>query len=93
VIHAAAAVRVEEPSKLAAVLRAMGHRVAVSSIPKLLVELRHGRQIDRKTKEGSHCKRHPPANRLMITADGLKWCSCPAMEDQAASQHAPGISK
>ena len=41
-------------AKLAAALRAMGHQVGTSSIPKLLVELKYRRQVNRKTKEGSH---------------------------------------
>jgi hypothetical protein len=43
-------------AKLAAALCAMGHQVATSSIPKLLDELKYRRQVNRKTKEGSH---HP----------------------------------
>ncbi len=41
--------------KLATALRAMGHRVSSSSIPKLLGELRYCRHFNRKTKEsGKH---------------------------------------
>ena len=43
-------------AKLSAALRAMGHQIGTSSIPKLLVELKYRRQVNRKTKEGSH---HP----------------------------------
>ncbi len=43
-------------AKLAAALCTMGHQVATSSIPKLLDELKYRRQVNRKTKEGSH---HP----------------------------------
>ncbi len=39
--------------KLAAALCAMGHRVAKSSIPKLLETLNYRRQMNRKTLEGS----------------------------------------
>jgi len=46
-------------AKLAAALGAMGHQVAASSIPKLLGELNYSRQVNRKTKEGSH---HPDRN-------------------------------
>jgi hypothetical protein len=46
-------------AKLAAALRAMGHQVGTNSIPKLLVELKYSRQVNRKTKEGSH---HPDRN-------------------------------
>ena len=41
-------------AKLAAALRTMGHQIAASSIPKLLGELKYRRQVNRKTKEGSH---------------------------------------
>jgi hypothetical protein len=40
-------------AKLAAALCAMGHRVAKSSIPKLLGLLNYRRQVNRKTLEGS----------------------------------------
>jgi hypothetical protein len=43
-------------AKLAAALRDMGHEVSASRIPKLLEHLRYRRQVNRKTKEGSH---HP----------------------------------
>jgi hypothetical protein len=41
-------------AKLAAALRTMGHQVATSSMPKLLSKLKYSRQVNRKTKEGSH---------------------------------------
>ena len=40
-------------AKLAAALREMGHKIADSSIPKLLGLLRYRRQVNRKTLEGS----------------------------------------
>ena len=40
-------------AKLADALRAMGHRLAKSSIPKLLGLLQYRRQVNRKTLEGS----------------------------------------
>src|SRR5271166_4315293 len=40
--------------KLAAALRAMGHKIKKSSIPKLLELLKYRRQVNRKTLEGSH---------------------------------------
>jgi len=40
-------------AKLAAALRAMGHQIGKSSIPKLLGVLRYRRQANRKTLEGS----------------------------------------
>jgi hypothetical protein len=43
-------------AKLAAALCDIGHQVAESSIPKLLQQLRYRRQVNRKTREGSH---HP----------------------------------
>jgi hypothetical protein len=42
--------------KLAAALREMDHQVSASRIPKLLEHLGYSRQVNRKTKEGSH---HP----------------------------------
>jgi len=41
-------------AKLAAALREMGHKIADSSIPKLLGLLNYSRQVNRKTLEGSH---------------------------------------
>jgi hypothetical protein len=41
-------------AKLAAALRAMGHKISESSIPKLLGLLKYRRQMNRKTLEGSH---------------------------------------
>src|SRR5208283_6084124 len=41
-------------AKLAAALREMGHKIADSSIPKLLGLLKYSRQVNRKTLEGSH---------------------------------------
>jgi hypothetical protein len=41
-------------AKLAAALRGMGHKIADSSIPKLLGLLKYRRQVNRKTLEGSH---------------------------------------
>src|ERR1700732_5351301 len=40
--------------KLARALRAMGHKVSSSSIPKLLGELKYCRHSNRKTKEGGN---------------------------------------
>ncbi len=45
--------------KLAVGLRAMGHEVSSSSIPKLLGALNYCRHVNRKTKEGSN---HPDRN-------------------------------
>jgi hypothetical protein len=42
--------------KLATALRAMGHKVSASSIPKLLGQLEYRRHVNRKTKDGSN---HP----------------------------------
>ena len=41
-------------AKLAAALREMGHKIADSSIPKMLSLLKYRRQVNRKTLEGSH---------------------------------------
>ncbi len=46
-------------AKLAAALREMGHEISASRIPKLLKHLGYRRQVNRKTKEGSH---HPDRN-------------------------------
>ena len=42
--------------KLATALRALGHKVSSSSIPKMLEELKYCRHFNRKTKEGG---KHP----------------------------------
>lgn len=41
-------------AKLAAALREAGHKIADSSIPKLLSLLKYRRQVNRKTLDGSH---------------------------------------
>ena len=41
-------------AKLATALREMGHKIADSSIPKLLGLLEYSRRVNRKTLEGSH---------------------------------------
>jgi hypothetical protein len=41
-------------AKLAAALRGLGHKIADSSVPKLLGVLKYSRQANRKTLEGSH---------------------------------------
>jgi len=41
-------------AKLAAALREAGHKIADSSVPKLLGLLKYSRQVNRKTLEGSH---------------------------------------
>jgi len=41
-------------AKLATALRDMGHAIAESSIPSLLEQLHYRRQVNRKTREGSH---------------------------------------
>src|SRR5450631_2913049 len=41
-------------AKLAAALRAMGHKISEGSIPKLLGVLKYSRQVKRKTMEGRH---------------------------------------
>ena len=42
--------------KLAAALRAMNHAISANTVGKMLVALGYSRQVNRKTKEGSH---HP----------------------------------
>jgi hypothetical protein len=59
----------------------MGHQIATSSIPKLLVELKYRRQVNRKTKEGSH---NPDRNGQ------FEHINAQAMAFQAA--HQPVIS-
>jgi len=46
-------------AKLAEALRAMGHKVAKSSIPKLLTQLKYQRQVNRKILDGGN---HPDRN-------------------------------
>ena len=50
-------------AKLATALRAMGHTVAKSSIPKLLTLVKYRRQVNRKTLDGGNhpgnCSPHP----------------------------------
>jgi len=40
--------------KLASALRAMNHAVSANTVAKMLVTLGYSRQVNRKTKEGSH---------------------------------------
>ena len=46
--------------KLAAALRAMNHAISANTVGKMLVALGYSRQLNRKTKEGSH---HPDRDR------------------------------
>src|SRR5208282_1369782 len=46
----------KSPDKLATALRALGHKVSSSTIPKLLEELKYCRHSNRRTKEGG---KHP----------------------------------
>ena len=42
--------------KLAVALRGMGHTISANTVGKMLIALGYSRQVNRKTKEGSH---HP----------------------------------
>ena len=63
--------------KLAAALRAMGHKVSSSTIPKLLAALNYCRHVNRKTKEGSS---HPDRNAQ------FEYINAKAQAFQAADQ-------
>ena len=63
--------------KLAAALRAMNHAISANTVAKMLVTLGYSRQVNRKTKEGSH-----HADR-----DGqFQHIACQAIAFQAAGQ-------
>jgi hypothetical protein len=64
-------------AKLAAALREMGHKVSASRMPRLLACLGYRRQVNRKTKEGSH---HPDRN------DQFEHINQQAVTFQAAGQ-------
>jgi hypothetical protein len=56
--------------KLASALRAMNHAVSANTVAKMLVTLGYSRQVNLKTKEGSH----PPTvtgNSSISTAKSL----------------------
>jgi hypothetical protein len=63
--------------KLATALRAMGHKVSASSIPKLLGQLGYRRHVNRKTKDGSN---HPDRDAQ------FEYINAKAREFQAADQ-------
>jgi hypothetical protein len=63
--------------KLAAALRALGHKIKKSSIPKLLDLLKYRRQVNRKTLEGS---RNPDRNAQ------FEHINAAAIATQAAGQ-------
>jgi hypothetical protein len=82
--------------KLATALRALGHKVSSSSIPKMLEELKYCRHFNRKTKEGG---KHPdrdaffaflildifPDNRFVSTYGRDEISACPeALTDKPA---------
>ena len=48
--------------KLAAALRALNHAVSANTVGKMLITLGYSRQVNRKTKEGSH---HPGPRRAV----------------------------
>ncbi len=63
--------------KLTAALRAMNHAVSANTVGKMLIALGYSRQVDRKTKEGSH---HPDR-------DGqFQHINCQVTACQAAGQ-------
>jgi len=64
-------------AKLAAALRAMGHKVGASTIPKLLRQLGYRRHVNRKTKDGSN---HPDRDAQ------FEYVNAKAREFQAAGQ-------
>jgi hypothetical protein len=63
--------------KLATALRAMGHKVSASSMPKLLGQLGYRRHVNRKTKDGSN---HPDRDAQ------FEYINTTAREFQAAGQ-------
>jgi hypothetical protein len=63
--------------KLATALRAMGHKVSASSIPKLLGQLGYRRHVNRKTKDRSN---HPDRDAQ------FEYINAKAREFQAADQ-------
>jgi len=64
-------------AKLAEALHALGHKVAKSSIPKLLAQLKYQRQVNRKTLDGGT---HPDRNAQFEHINGA------AISAQAAGQ-------
>jgi Rhodopirellula transposase DDE domain len=64
-------------AKLAEALRALGHKVAKSSIPKLLTHLNYRRRVNRKTLDGGN---HPDRNAQFEHIDSM------AIAAQAAGQ-------
>lgn len=64
-------------AKLAEALHALGHKVAKSSIPKLLAQLKYQRQVNRKTLDGGN---HPDRNAQFEHINGA------AISAQAAGQ-------
>jgi hypothetical protein len=64
-------------AKLAEALHALGHKVAKSSIPNLLAQLKYQRQVNRKTLDGGN---HPDRNAQFEHINGA------AISAQAAGQ-------
>ena len=64
-------------AKLAEALHALGHKVAKSSIPKLLTQLKYRRQVNRKTLDGGN---HPDRNAQ------FEHINAAAISAQAAGQ-------
>ena len=63
--------------KLAVALRAMNHAISANTVAKMLVTLGYSRQVNRKTKEGSH----------HVDRDGqFQHINCQAIAFQAAGQ-------
>jgi hypothetical protein len=80
--------------KLATALRAMGHKVSSSSIPKLLAELKYCRHFNRKTKEsGKHPDRDAQFEYINAKVEAFQAADQPVISIDAKKKELVGEFK
>ena len=80
--------------KLATALRAMGHKVSSSSLPKLLEELKYCRHFNRKTKEsGKHPDRDAQFEYINAKVEAFQTADQPVISIDAKKKELVGEFK
>ena len=91
---AAVAMGLQEPRQLATALRALGHQVSSSTIPKLLEELKYCRHSNRKTKEaGNHPDRDAQFEYINAKVEAFQAAGEPVISIDAKKKELLGEFK
>ena len=81
-------------AKMAEALRAMGHKVAKSSIPNLLTQLKYRRQVNRKTLDGgNHPDRDAQFEHINTTALAMQAAGQPVISIDTKKKELVGSFK